>query len=64
MPNRFPSIEPKASSHDFLTFLACNLPSDMLRCHSFKKILPRVCSEMENLELFVDSLFVVAITAS
>ena len=57
-------IKENISSQKFFTSLALPLLSDMFSSQTFNRILPLVCSAMDNFELLTISIFVVAITAS
>jgi hypothetical protein len=57
-------IKEKVSSQKFFTSLALPLLSDMFCYQTFSRILPLVCSVMDNFELLTVSIFVVSITTS
>jgi len=57
-------IKENVSSQKLFTSLALPLLSDMFCSQTFNKILPLVCSAMDNFELLTISIFVVAITTS
>jgi hypothetical protein len=57
-------IKENVSSQKFFTSLALPLLSDMFCSQTFSRILPLVCSAMDNFELLTVSIFAVAITTS
>jgi hypothetical protein len=57
-------IKENISSQKFFTSLALPLLFDMFYSQTFSRILPLVCSAMDNFELLAISIFTIAITVS